>query len=123
MKWPNHTIVFRGLEWDDFVDRLTTLLRGLAEAEDRFVIVSIQDPHRFVQFASEHSPNRLMGEAISNQFLEGEARLSKSALGDARLASGNREAALAAYREALEHLTVTLGESHAATVAVRRRLG
>jgi tetratricopeptide (TPR) repeat protein len=95
-----------------FVFSLTGLARSRMALGD--AQAAVQAAERAVEVAASFvqpgTPSYLIG-------------LSKSALGDARLASGNREAALAAYREALEHLTVTLGESHAATVAVRRRLG
>jgi serine/threonine protein kinase/tetratricopeptide (TPR) repeat protein len=48
--------------------------------------------------------------------------LSKLALGDTRLAVGDRGAARAPYREALDHLGVTLGKDHPATAAARRGL-
>jgi len=77
------TIDCRWLRWDHFEGRLTTFLRAQAEANDRFVIVSGRHPHRFVQFAahiraSKYSPDLLRSEAISNRFLGGEERLSRS---------------------------------------------
>jgi len=46
--------------------------------------------------------------------------LSKLALGDAQLALGEGDVAQASYREALDHLVVTLGTDHPATAGARR---
>jgi len=48
--------------------------------------------------------------------------LAKLTLADAQLARGDRGAAQASYREAIDHLGVTLGAEHPATVAARRGL-
>jgi eukaryotic-like serine/threonine-protein kinase len=48
--------------------------------------------------------------------------LSKLALADAQLAGGDRDAAQASYRQAIEHLGVALGNDHPATAAARRGL-
>ena len=48
--------------------------------------------------------------------------LSKLALADAQLAGGDRGAARTAYREAIDHLEVTLGTDHPSTGAARRGL-
>jgi len=48
--------------------------------------------------------------------------LSKAALADTQIARGDRDAAKASYREALDQLVVTLGADHPATVAARRGL-
>jgi hypothetical protein len=48
--------------------------------------------------------------------------LAKLSLGDAQLAGGDRGAAQASYRQAIDHLAVTLGTDHPATTAARRGL-
>ncbi len=48
--------------------------------------------------------------------------LAKATLADARFAGGDRDAARIAYREALDHLSATLGDDHPATAAARRGL-
>jgi len=48
--------------------------------------------------------------------------LSEAAVADARLQAGDRDAARAAFTQAVEHLTTTLGASHPATAAARRGL-
>ena len=48
--------------------------------------------------------------------------LSQAALGEARLAAGDKMAARAAFTTALEQLATTLGEAHPETLAARRTL-
>jgi serine/threonine-protein kinase len=60
-------------------------------------------------FVEQDAPSYLIG-------------LSQAARADAQLAAGNREAARAAFSKALDHLRVTLGEAHPATVAAQRNL-
>lgn len=48
--------------------------------------------------------------------------LAKLTLADAQLAHGDRDVAQASYRQAIDHLGVTLGADHPATVAARRGL-
>jgi eukaryotic-like serine/threonine-protein kinase len=48
--------------------------------------------------------------------------LSQAALADAQLAGGDRDAAQASYRQAIDQLGVTLGSDHPATTAARRGL-
>jgi eukaryotic-like serine/threonine-protein kinase len=75
---------------------------GAATAAGRSVEIA-------ASFVEPGSPSYLIG-------------LAKAALADAQLAGGDREAARASYREALDHLTVTLGNDHPATAAARRGL-
>jgi len=48
--------------------------------------------------------------------------LAKLTLADAQLARGDRDVARASYREAMDHLEITLGSDHPATAAARRGL-
>lgn len=60
-------------------------------------------------FVEPDSPSYLVG-------------LSQAALADARRAAGDLEVARAAFGKALDHLTVTLGETHPASVEAARQL-
>jgi serine/threonine-protein kinase len=64
---------------------------------------------------------------VANGFVEPDepsylVGLSQAVLAEASLAAGDRDRARTAFGKAVEHLTITLGEAHPATVAARRGL-
>ena len=59
--------------WKDFEGRLTKALKAMVE--DDYLIVSVKQTNRFVQFSAQGA-HRMRAEATSNPFLRGTDRLS-----------------------------------------------
>lgn len=64
--------------WDRFETELKRLLDLLLQGERRFLVVSHRERNRFVQFAVQKDGG-ILGEVVSNKYLEGRERLSDAA--------------------------------------------
>ena len=82
MKWAVQTFGCDGLTWDELTGELKNLLEARAKSDDRYVIVSDDERHRFVQYATHATPGSVRCEAVSNQFLTASKRLTRGAIRD-----------------------------------------
>ena len=123
MIWAPRTYPCRNRSWDGFRRDLHGLLEACLAETDRYLVVNCRDRVRYVQFRSLPA-GALLGEAVSNDYLTGDERLTTATIRRLRTL-GWRKQGSAARRNFSQRwgAPVALGEIADLTVATLAAYG